>query len=788
MGMYDSLIYNYWVAFEGALAPVFYKSFYPTGFEDDNMVLKAFHDYARGLKSDGQSKDWDNRCYDAYAQEYEEDLWRLLERFENDVPGHRLGVVVIPSSTVGRVNRVTELVRRVVAGSELASTIADLTWCLQRTQSKAKAHSGGTRSVSKNLDTLLVDPDARVQDYHAILVIDDITTTGNSFLAADSKLREAGFEGKIVNFAFARTCSSEAIHLFKQLEWGGCPTGRIKPLTTKSPASPEADPNREEVGYRVSFHDGSVRDFEGGYTIVERAHYGVRTRPDSLRSLCFDSHYSVQFGDGQIVEFDSSDDFEGRVRRIIRMRKIGGVVFDFDDTLVSDTPRNLEYEEHLHGDGGWNASEGVAIPCPYVPYPGVRDFMSLGIPFAVVSNRPLRAVRSMVDDPVINDSIYPGRMAREGRTLEEWRSSGSRSYPLELLRGKGTAPNQYEDLFSYPSKQVDGFDKTVRFYKPCPQGVLQAVQHIRSTAGLEADARIVGVGNTLEDIIAYKAAGIESVLALWGVPDYLREHAERRWGADYSFGSMAEFGRWCECGVHGTTAVDTRSVVDLYGKTTSARRVAHRNQDDEPTISRKEPSIYKVYFDKSLLPEGVIHWMEAASHLGETVSIYGEVESTYFDWEDYERNIAAYQMGADPKPTFIEVGEKYPSERLVKIVIWGRDRGRFGEPPDSYFKGRAVIFTGKPYVYDGITTVQISDPESIHIVGRVLNYYRDDSNDEELDRSDYILIDEGPIVHDDEDHFDDYDSTDCEPDPADSPLHGWHFDEDNGWLDFYPEE
>lgn len=185
---------------------------------------------------------------------------------------------------------------------------------------------------------------------------------------------------------------------------------------------------------------------------------------------------------------------------------------------------------------------------------------------------------------------------------------------------------------------------------------------------------------------------------------------------------------------------------------------------------------HTVYFDKKLLPHGVIHWKEAKDHLGESVTIYGEVKSTYFDWKDYERFIAAYQMGANPKPTFIEIGESYPSKDLVKIVIWGQDRAKFQRPPDVLFKDKVVVFTGKPYMYANITTVQISGPESISIAEPIdaLVYL-----DETSDNPDYLLLYDGYVeVEKDED---------CPPPRWESPLYGWHFDEDNGWLDYYPE-
>ena len=128
-------------------------------------------------------------------------------------------------------------------------------------------------------------------------------------------------------------------------------------------------------------------------------------------------------------------------------------------------------------------------------------------------------------------------------------------------------------------------------------------------------------------------------------------------------------------------------------------------------------------FNKALLPEGVIHWSEAKDHLNETVSIYGEVTSTYFNWKKYERFVGCYELDMEPPPTFIEVGARYPSRELVKIVIWGRDWKNFHRLPDFMFKDHAIVFTGSPYLYKDVVTVQISKPESIQIVEPIEGLY-----------------------------------------------------------------
>lgn len=67
-------------------------------------------------------------------------------------------------------------------------------------------------------------------------------------------------------------------------------------------------------------------------------------------------------------------------------------------------------------------------------------------------------------------------------------------------------------------------------YKPCPDGVRRAMRHLIPDEDQRKTARVAGLGNTLEDMIAYNAANVESCLASWGVPERLRGHAQVQWG------------------------------------------------------------------------------------------------------------------------------------------------------------------------------------------------------------------------------------------------------------------
>lgn len=204
------------------------------------------------------------------------------------------------------------------------------------------------------------------------------------------------------------------------------------------------------------------------------------------------------------------------------------------------------------------------------------------------------------------------------------------------------------------------------------------------------------------------------------------------------------------------------------------------------------------YFKRSKLPAGLIHWSEAKKHIGEQVRLYGEVVDSYFNWEEYERWVSFPEIA--PPPTFLEIGLPYPDKRRLRVVIWGRDRGKFKHPPNEMFDDTVVVFTGKPYLYKDMVHVQVSSPDDITVSEPIDGLYVDyfDSGFDEFSPDNVIVIE--PTADELEEHRRRY------SDWEDPELYGsgettrnewgeevevWsipgtnstmYFDEDNGWM------
>ena len=510
--MYESLMDTFRFKAEGLESPVFYDRFYPVPPPDDGMdQLWDDFNFARGLKQSNQ-KDQSRyiRSYDRYV----ETLRKLLNSVMADTRGARRGVVTIPSSKAGFTNTVTTLVRKVLSSNP--RPFADLTDRFVRTRDRASSHLGGRRSIASNVQTLEVDRRCDLRSYDVLVVVDDILTSGTSFRAVDIALRNAGFAGTVVNFAFARTATPEAIELYRSWDdylKANRPFMRV--------------PNTQEIfdvrkrralrGYRVVLDDGTIVVREGEYEILKEAGYRKVSTGGRAYRAQYDPTIEIRFKDGYQVLFHDAEDLRRSMKNVLLEPSLEGLVLDLDQTILDSAHRDARFE-----DGGSNT-------CPYHPYYGMAELFRLGIPVAVVSNRGPKTLRRIIG----SDQMRPLGFSRPRDAFPGSRSGHDPAFA-----------NRMDDSNVFFFEVEEGERGSVRHYKPSPRSTRSALRWLRDTYSLDPYPRVLGVGNTLEDMIAYNAAGIESALALWGVPECCRAYAAANWGADYVFGSVGEMTDW----------------------------------------------------------------------------------------------------------------------------------------------------------------------------------------------------------------------------------------------------
>ncbi|NKI35147.1 DUF559 domain-containing protein [Wenzhouxiangella sp. XN79A] len=96
--------------------------------------------------------------------------------------------------------------------------------------------------------------------------------------------------------------------------------------------------------------------------------------------------------------------------------------------------------------------------------------------------------------------------------------------------------------------------------------------------------------------------------------------------------------------------------------------------------------------------ESPIRWSEAGSHVGESMSITGPVRSI------------TYRSQSRGQPTWINIGEDFPSSRRLELVIWGRNRASFASLLDQLSVGDVICVTGEVSSYEGRSQIELRYP------------------------------------------------------------------------------
>jgi len=102
-------------------------------------------------------------------------------------------------------------------------------------------------------------------------------------------------------------------------------------------------------------------------------------------------------------------------------------------------------------------------------------------------------------------------------------------------------------------------------------------------------------------------------------------------------------------------------------------------------------------------PTDHILWSDASEYLGEERTVCGPVEGTHF---------ANDSRG---KPTFLNIGENYPSPDRFVVLIWGEYRDNFSRKPEKYYEGKTICAEGEIQEYEGIFEIEVQSPSDIEI-------------------------------------------------------------------------
>lgn len=98
-----------------------------------------------------------------------------------------------------------------------------------------------------------------------------------------------------------------------------------------------------------------------------------------------------------------------------------------------------------------------------------------------------------------------------------------------------------------------------------------------------------------------------------------------------------------------------------------------------------------------------IDWRQAAQYAGQEVTICGPVVGAH------------YASSSNGRPTFLNIGEDYPSPNRFTVLIWGHDRDNFSQKPEEIYANLTICVHGKVEIYEGVAEIEVESPGQISV-------------------------------------------------------------------------
>jgi hypothetical protein len=101
---------------------------------------------------------------------------------------------------------------------------------------------------------------------------------------------------------------------------------------------------------------------------------------------------------------------------------------------------------------------------------------------------------------------------------------------------------------------------------------------------------------------------------------------------------------------------------------------------------------------------GSSRWTHAARLEGRVATVRGPVAGT------------SYRPDVNGAPTFINVGADYPDDSRFTVIIWGADRSKFPDSPESTYDGVKLCVRGFVTIYRGVPEIEVRDPDAMQAI------------------------------------------------------------------------
>lgn len=104
----------------------------------------------------------------------------------------------------------------------------------------------------------------------------------------------------------------------------------------------------------------------------------------------------------------------------------------------------------------------------------------------------------------------------------------------------------------------------------------------------------------------------------------------------------------------------------------------------------------------SIAQQEYVNPIDAYKFIGKEKTVCGIVAS------------ATYAIRSRGKPTFLNLDQPYPNQ-IFTVVIWGSDREKFKNPPETFFRGKRICVTGIIESYRGKPQIVVRGPGQITV-------------------------------------------------------------------------
>lgn len=206
----------------------------------------------------------------------------------------------------------------------------------------------------------------------------------------------------------------------------------------------------------------------------------------------------------------------GLVRFYEKTGPIDGIIWDFDGTIVDSRNRKLENKipSGKASSQEWAKffQEAESIYPILDSLMNVFNYISRRFPYTIVSNSSKSRIKILLSQKSTCQKIFPSKEISNMKSDTYW--------DLKPING-----GKFSRFEANINNVLSDNDKK---YKPNPNSINTAIEMIQIYS---EGRRIIGIGNTRTDILAYKSAGLEAILVTWYTDFWYGDS----YGADWVF-------------------------------------------------------------------------------------------------------------------------------------------------------------------------------------------------------------------------------------------------------------